>query len=235
MTPFTKSLLFSTFTLFLTGSIAASEPTQPFYPYFGLEFKWQNTEGKKDWNKLISKSYPGATLYVGERFAKHAGIEIGYSETTRKTRTHTFATGENFFNNGNTAGAQTKTSLKFRTAYFDLNGYYPLNKSFELIGSIGGGLIRPSVKIGTTGFRFNDAIALAATKAKIKGLIRLGAGVQFLFTDCINIRGMLRWESTSLYRVDGFYNSQQTSIHTNSLRHLFKDTYSANIGLFIKF
>lgn len=222
---------------------AEAEP-EFFYPYLGLDLKWQRTEGRGDWNRLVPRTYPGAAIFTGERFNQYWGLELGYSETTKKTKVHTFANGENFYNNGNTANAITRVSTKFRSLYLDLNAYYPLNPCFELIGSIGAGLVRPKVKVhilnlglvnGHTGFSASDAADLSTTKGKTRGFFRLGAGAQAFISDSVGIRALFRWETTSTARVKGRYDFQQNTIQSAGVRRMFKDTFSITLGAFCKF
>jgi hypothetical protein len=270
MKPYSKSsILFTIFVMITTGNViaqpivaptmakTASTPIPPvpatestpttdpetFYPYLGLDFKWQRTEGKNDWNKVIAKNYPGASIYAGERFCKNWGIEFGYGETLQKTKTHSFTNGETFFDSRNASGAIVSTKVKFRSGYFDLNGYYPITPCFDLIASVGGGLVRPKIRVNipvsgpanrTTGFFPQDVNALHSIKGKTRGFARLGAGLQYLISDCIGLRGMVRWETTSFARAHGRFDFQQGSINTGELRRPFKDTVSATVGIFCK-
>lgn len=223
--------------------IAALEatPSDPgldyFYPYAGVDVRWQQTKGKSDWNKVLVKSYPSGTLYFGERFDTNWGVEFGYTQTTARKHKHNF-TGDTFFNAQNTNGAQTTVKTMFRSGHADLNIYYPLG-CLELIGSLGGGLIKPKIRFAVsnpgpyTGFFAQNAASLATTRVKTKGFVRLGAGAQYLFNEVVGIRGMLRWESTSFLKAEGHYNLPHSTIH--SLRKIFKDSYSVSLGLFFKF
>jgi len=242
MKRFAKSLL-------VIGSIAAAGTAsadwfEGFAPYLGVDAKWQNTQGKSDWKKVIPKNYWGGTVYVGSRFDNCWGLEFGFTETQRKSKTHSFAAGENFFGNGDTGGAVTRVRNRFHNWHLDVNGYWPVDDCWELIGSIGFGWMKPKVSVavnnlgnGATGFFPLDGAALATTHGKARGVFRVGAGAQYMATDCLGLRAIARWENTSTLRVDGNYGNRDpnSTINYSALKKMFKDTYSVAFGAFWKF
>jgi len=212
-------------------------------PYGGVEAKWQNLVGRSDWSKVLNRSAWGGSVFVGARFMEYLGLEFGYTDLFAKTRNHTFAPGENFFRNGDTGRAETKVTTRFSSGYVDLNGYYPcFDGCFDFIGSLGVSAMEPRVNIdivnfgeGDTGFNIDDGNRLERIKGVPKAIFRLGAGAQYMFCDCVGLRGMIRFENTSAlrFRVPG--ERFTAPFNTDALRRPFKDSVSVALGVFAAF
>lgn len=212
-------------------------------PYGGLEAKWQSLAGRSHWSRVLNRSAWGGSIFVGSRFMEFLGLEFGYTDLFTKTRKHTFAAGEDFFRNGNTDRAETHITTRFSSGYVDLNGYYPcFNDCFDFIGSLGVAAMEPRVNItipnlGTdeTGFNTDDGARLERIKGASKAIFRLGAGAQYMFCDCVGLRGMVRYENTSAlrFRVPG--ERFTAPFNTDALRRPFKDSISVALGVFAAF
>jgi opacity protein-like surface antigen len=147
-------------------------------------------------------------------------------------------------------GVQTKIDTQLRGIHLDLNVYYPLSDCWDIVGSMGAGVIKPKITLSvlsntlpktnptlsnTPGLFPNDAIALASTKGKTKTVFRIGLGSQYMLSEAVGIRANLRWESTTSLRVDGNYQFQQSSLNTTGLRKIFINTASLSVGVSYKF
>lgn len=115
-------------------------------------------------------------------------------------------------------GAQRRSG---RTAhisggYLDLVGYLPAMDCLELMGTVG---------IGYDSFRYHTRLGDSRTANGVVGRVR--AGANWMFTECVGIRGLVGWESTSTLRRrnnnDGFGN------------HRARDSFLASLGIFFKF
>lgn len=228
---------------------------EPFYffdkfcPFIGIDYKGTELRGRSDWKPLLAKYYNGGSVYAGAKFNKYMGFEFGFTETTRETWVHVFGDTENFFDNGNTAGAQSYVRSRFAGYYLDLNFYYPCFKQyFQVVTALGIARIRPRLNLlipalgnngtppTTSGFFEMDARILEQTHGVIKYLPRVGFGAQNYLKDCFGWRLMLWWDQTSRLRVDGpFVNFEQGTIESNSLRRAFKDSISITVGFFYHF
>lgn len=247
--------------LVLVGAMVSAGAASAFIdevcPYVGAEYQQLWLKGRHFWHNRVAKSYPGASIFLGAKFSPCWGAEIGYSFTGRKRRTTgfdrtNFGTGLLFPATFFDPNLRVRTSTRFNSFYFDLNGYVPLDDCWELIGSVGISAMKPKVSAHferstfttvTNPFFANNGNGFGSHHGKSKAVWRLGVGAQYGFTECVFIRGMIRWQGTSALRVnrrdDGFFN--RTAFNTNTFfngghrNKPFRDAVSASLGLFLKF
>lgn len=237
--------------VFATGAVAANG-LDGITPYVGMDGKWQLTRGKGEWKKIVRKEYGGGTVYLGTKYCDRFGLELGFSQTFKRRKTHPFASGEDFFENGDTGGAVMRVSNKFTTLHVDVNGYIPVTNCWEFIGSVGFGWVKPQVKVRvpviagpginsllftTPGFFPQDAAALTTLHGRYRMALRLGAGLQLMVNKCFGVRSIVRWEGTSAVRLHGnFEGANRLSIlNFDPTRHMFRDTVSVALGVFWNF
>lgn len=223
-----------------------------FNPYLGIDSKWQKIGLHKDWKRAVENKRWGTTFFLGNRFCDYLGLELGYSQTTRKIKAHLFAPGEDFFNNGDTAGAIMRTTTRFNSYHIDVNSYWPINPCIDLIGSLGYGWVQPKVSVDiltlaspslnpnlpiNTGFFLQDATTLTTIQGRDKGVFRVGAGAQFMICDFVGIRGLVRLETTNSLRLKGDFERRDpnSTIEFGNVRRMFKDSYSVALGIFWNF
>jgi hypothetical protein len=198
-------------------------------PYVGLEYKYQIMKGKDDWSKVLPKNFHNLGIFVGDRFMKNVGVELGYERSLRKTKDASFAVTDTFF--GGNPGAATTTSAKVRLSSFhlDLMGYMPLgDDDFELIGTIGLASAKPKVDISnnpTTGFE--------TVSGKRKTLPRIGFGAQYQEEGSMfGVRGLVRWEGTSRLRAN---LGTLTNTFPNASTKIYKSGVSLAVAGFVSF
>lgn len=242
----------SLFSLFVsTQSFAFSLPYplcefDKFCPFAGIEFKGTQIRGRKDWKPLLEKDYCGGNVYVGAKIHRYFGLEFGWFETTRETKTHLFGNQEDFFANGNTTGVQTFIQTRFSGYYLDLNAYYPCFKEyFQVVTAVGIARVRPRINIDIprigqdlvpSGFFERDILILRETQGNTRYLPRVGFGVQNYLKDCFGWRIMLFWEETSRLRVRGLYNSfRQQTIDASQVTQAYMDSLAITVGFFVHF
>lgn len=227
-------------------------------PYVGGEYEWTSTSGNRDHHhgRGFAKSYNGGNFFIGGRWCDF-GVEVGYDFTQRKNRRHarTFTQDQLanvigadraaafFAGTGNTGAAFSRTRSRFNGWHIDLNGYMPVCDCFELIGQIGYGWMKPHVSsafaltnnvAGVTlpGFtaRGNALVHRLHSRGGYKGVFRLGAGGQYMVTDCVGLRGMLRWKNMNQLR-SGVRGDDNFRRH----HHKARDAFSLAAGVFVKF
>jgi hypothetical protein len=99
--------------------------------------------------------------------------------------------------------------------YLDLVGYLPAMDCLELMGTVGIGY--DSARISTLNFG-------SRTANGVVGRIRIGAN--YMFSECIGIRGLVGWESTSTLRRRN---------NNDGFNHRLGDSFLASLGVFFKF
>lgn len=221
--------------LMLVGALAASGSAAAnmidnICPYIGIDYKQLWVKGKGFWSNKIAKSFPGGTVYLGTNFTECFGAEVGYSWTMRKHHRGAIIGGPLFPTPNN---AIVRTHTRFHSFHFDLNGYVPLDNCWELIGSIGIGSMKPRVEAvveNQGGLTTDQVNIIQSVNGKSKAVWRLGVGAQFLFTECVGARAMLRWEATESLRITGLgFGSERHG------RKAFKDAVSLAAGVFVRF
>lgn len=212
-----KSLLF--ITTFLLGSSAAYG-FDGFSPYVGLEGIWQYTALKNQVTDNVNirrsalpKSYWGGNIFLGGRFCDMWGLELGYSLTTKRSRNHRVD--------------DSKFSNRFSTVYLDLNGYLPLDNCWDLIGSIGVAAVKPKFNETESDGTPIDGLSISN---KSRAAFRLGAGAQYMITECFGIRALVRWETTSSLRTRVAVAGAQTFTFKP-----FRDSVIGSLGVFWRF
>lgn len=197
------------------GSSAAS--MAEVKPYAGVDYYqvWMEGKGSVTLNNTavngkdaFRKSYPGASVYAGIKFMEYVGAELGADWS--KTKTQTTASGANSVSN----------KVKRNGGHLDLVGFWPvLCGKVDLIGSLGAGLLKPKFDSSVNGVG-------VTTTSKSKTVARIGVGANYLFTEMLGARVLVRWEGTSHLKAN-FSNTGEVKP--------FKNTTSLTLGAFAQF
>lgn len=223
-------------TLLAAGNAAASI-VEDVCPYVGADYRQLWIKGRGFWSDRVAKSFPGGTLFIGAKFTENFGMEAGYNWSVHKHSTTNVVfpnpglvtrTGRVIPTTGN-----IKARTRFTSFYVDLNGYVPLDNCWELIGSIGLGSMKPklSVTVINAGTLLPaQQTALQSINGRARSVWRVGVGAQYLFTESVGVRGLVRYEGTDGLR-----------IHNNNInafgisQKAFKDAVSLALGFFVRF
>ncbi len=120
---------------------------------------------------LKAKKKPGLNLFVGSRFNKYFGAEVGYGMIVKAKTVD--SDGDVFVN-------------KVRNMYFDLLGYVPVSNQVDLIGALGIGKLKSKVAI--------NGVNAIHPDLKSKAGIRVGAGAQYNIDNNWAARAMVRYQ-----------------------------------------
>lgn len=233
-------------------------------PYLGAEYEWSRMKGAganrldmmdrvESLSRFYPKSYSGANFFVGSRWCDF-GAEIGYMFTGKKSKTQHRGTQriqdnafEQFDNFSSDAfgflgtGDALKTTVKLNGFHLDFAGYMPVCDCWELIGTLGYGWEKAKVTIRGTHLGANVTAGLPVAESlrihsKYKGMFRLGVGTQYMITDCVGVRGMIRWKNTEKLCVKIRNANPNAAIPFDDIAFKpFKDTISLAVGAFVKF
>lgn len=195
-----------------------------FNPYVGADYyqvwmKGKDITGVADsGKKLFPKSYPGATLYVGNKFTESFGLELGLDASAQEKKDFSGSYGV-------PAVLFSGTTKVRRTGWhLDVVGFIPMNECVNLLGSIGYGWLRPKTDVEST-----PAVGISF-KAKDHSVVRVGAGADWMATDVFGVRAKLGWETTSMLR----FNQTSPGVSDQKVK-LFKDSLTLAVGAFFKF
>lgn len=201
-----------------------------FCPVIGIDYYQVWMKAKNGFSNFAAKNYPGGTIYVGAKFADCLGFEIGYDTSTNKSRNWTVPAG--------TFGAATSvtgtTKIRRSGGHIDLIGYMPIDcfDCVELFGSIGYGWVEPKITVTTSSVVDPFGGAIATTSGKGRSVLRLGAGINYMLSECIGVRAKIGYESTSSIRVNGNANFVNNTTLTNKP---FRGSATLALGAFLKF
>lgn len=211
------------------GSVSA-DVIADLNPYIGADYYQAWMKPKGDYNKVLPKDFPGATIYVGTKFHESFGIELGYDWSARKKKDFTVQSGTGFFGGPkNTFSGSTK--VRRTGGHIDLVGFLPVAECFDLLGSIGFGWVQTKINTTINGPVTGHASALQSMSGKGRGVFRVGVGGSYMVTDMVGLRAKLGWESTSSLRANG--NQAFTSFGFG--QKPYKGTTSVSVGAFVKF
>jgi hypothetical protein len=199
-------------------------------PLAGIDYQQIWMQGKGDWNNLFPKSFPGATAYVGARFCECLGVELGYDWGAKESKNFTLPAGSSFFGQTVTTAVTGTARVRRQGGHLDLIGYLPIVDCIELMGVIGVGYVYPKVSISTSGVTpLDSGLQSVATKGKTVARIRLGGN--YMFTECIGVRALVGWESTSSLRLKGNNNFSISNLNNKGWR----GSTTVATGVFVKF
>lgn len=127
----------------------------------------------------------GPGVFVGTRLHENFGLEAGYTIVGKSRVKRDYNFGDS---------VKSDATVKHRNVYLDANGYLPVNESVDLIGSVGVGQLKSTMKgdaVYTPAGGASQNIALKKESSKKTGL-RLGLGAQYKITENVGTRLMLR-------------------------------------------
>lgn len=192
--------------------------------YAGVEATYQQMSGAGDFNGVVNPNYYNGGVYIGTKFYDNWGLEIGYNSSTARTQSKSFAPGSTEFNTTLTAGqnATLKTKVTLSTFYLDILGYMPINRNWNVIGTIGAGLVRAKIRDnGSVGAPPAVVNALQNVNSYNTVIARLGVGPEFRHKH-FGIRGKVFWENTCRLRLQ--------SVGPNVSQTFLKDSFGLAIG-----
>lgn len=199
-----------------------------YEPYLGIEYKNHFLEGKGDWERVLPKEYNSGKLFIGAKFTKYFGIELGYTSAIRKTQNASLASGEIFLGDvvPDLVTLNTTTKVKPVSWDLDLNGYFPIQDNFDLIATLGLALnkidINSDLTVQVIGTDIDDAVINAKAKPTI--IPRLGLGSENKFGN-FRIRARILWENTGKIRL------KDAGLDENDPRDAFKDSFGFSLSL----
>lgn len=194
-------------------------------PVIGMDYYqvWMRVKNNFASVMATRSRYPGFTFYVGARLSECFGVELGYENSSNKTRNFHFTNGRGFDVEGNVKVRRSGTHL-------DFIAYIPLDciNRVEMFGSLGYGYLQPKVKLNIIGTRDSNIVVGSETiKPRNSGLLRAGVGVNYMITDCLGLRIKSGFEYTSTLK------SSRYSIHPDN--KFFWNSATLALGVFSKF
>lgn len=229
----------------LAYSLSTFPEVRPYMrPYIGADVTLRHMGFKPGFGKgLFEPTVPQGNAYVGVQLTDYLALEGGYEAIRKRTKTAILRPGDFSLGSGQIAlGDPTEGHTfkeEFKGWHIDLIGIVPCllpcDPSLQFFG--GAGVSRKKIRLVDTQVSENGVPlpqatidTLRRTLVKRKSFLRLSAGVQSLITDYIGIRAIVNWENTARF---GYLKSQENPSGSTSAN--LKNTFSAGLGVFVKF
>lgn len=204
----------------------------------GADVKLANLNSKWPWNQIFPQTYTGGSIYIGTRFYKYYGLEVGYDFLPRTTRNVSLLRSGTFFNVPVPSDFGVTTQISVREWRADFNLYWPVqdDESFTLLAALGVGYFK-TILNGNLRPNNNTIFNTVITGTKINPLYvwRFGLGFQSMLTNTLGIRALVRWEGTSKLTITGNANFNGLLTASGVTNNPFKNVVVVNVGFFTMF
>lgn len=231
MKKLTKSLVMAS-AMTVAGS-ASADIFDCFCPFLGVDYYQAWMYPQTPWNTIFPKQFPGGTLYTGAKFSECFGFEVGYDTSVKKSHAWNLNRGITFFNGTTTVPISGTVKMRRSGGHIDFLAFWPFANCFEFFGAIGWGYVEPKFWVFTNVRDNIDRVntTILSLHGEGRSVLRLGAGVNYMLTDCIGVRAKVGYESTSSLRIKG--NPNFTALGFN--QRGFRGTGTFAAGAFIRF
>lgn len=212
------------------GSVSAGTLLESlnFNPYIGWEYQYQHIKGNGPYSQFMPANFQNQAIFLGNKYHKNFGIEIGYYHTLKKSQGSAELT--QFWGIPANGSTFVMGQMRNQGFSFEWDVYYPLDKYFNLMGIIGIVTMHPNLEIYTSP-NTNLATALRTVYGKNKTILRLGIGGDYEEKHW-GARGRIFWDKTqNLYvNVDNVGN-----VFTTITPEAFKQACTFTVGIYYKF
>ncbi len=200
-----KSCLSVLIMLLLVGNAteAAVVKSITLEPYIGAEYQYQHIKPNINYHPIISANFETGAAFIGTKFSKHLGAELGYYKSLKASQQQALISGFGNFSDIAFTEVLSRTHIKGFTA--DLDIYYALDAKFNIYAVLGFATMHPTISIHATtpaGQTFTESFlqdALPTIKGKNTTVPRLGMGVEYI-EQLWGIRMRVLWLNTQKLR-----------------------------------
>lgn len=211
-------------------------------PYIGADAQFRQM--KFDPNRganVFKKNFPQGNIFAGLKFSDYVGIEVGFEGTNKRSRNSRILPSQYSVGGEpvqpNDAAHPSRFQDNISTArihgpHVNMVGTFALldDPRLALIGSIGVSRLKMSLRY-TAHIDDEGFLGISRNFVQRKSILRLGAGIQHMITDCIGVRGVLSWENTGKFN---HILPRETGVHP-SVFAAVKNSFSYGFGVFVNF
>ncbi len=216
----------------LMGSMSASNAASYFNcfifkPYGGIEYQYEHIKSRDPYHLLLSANFQYANLFVGAKYHKNFGLEIGYYRSL-KTSQNQFQ----FYNWGGQLASGITAAISrtsFKGFSFDWSGYYKLDPDFNVFASLGLVTMHETLTASATGSS-DLAPAIGLLKGKNTTVPRVGGGVEYLYGHW-GLRSRLFWIYTQNVKLN--VTASQALVPTIKEK-AYLQAVEATVGIFYR-
>jgi len=201
-----------------------------FNPYIGMEYQYQHIKANRDWTKVMPASFQNGAIFLGNKYHKHFGIELGYYQNYKKSyRLRSVNSFDGVVADAPNAEVTTRLRLKGFSLEWDV--YWPLDPNFNLIFISSLVTVHPDITIQSTGSGSDLATALTKVKGRNRTILRLGLGTEYVEKHW-GARGRVLWDHTQHLHLE--VNDAQAAYQSLTAK-VFKQAITVTVGLFFRF
>jgi len=199
--------------------------------YLGVDYKYRSMKGRSAANynlrQVLSKTYSSAEIYFMHRFYNNVGINLGYEQSKKENKRHTFSANELYLGDTQNAGDQIFTHARIKAGHLDVVGFYEVSNKVDAIGQLGLAIMQVAITGNTIA---NNVTASIVASRNYRVIPRIGLGMQYFPIKHLGVRATLNWEGTNMYRI---YMTDEDGVR-RSVKP-YKQSWSAAIGLVGRF
>ncbi len=148
-------------------------------PYLGVEYQYEHIKADSNWREILSANYNNVAIFVGAKYHKNFGFEIGYYHWIKVAQEQDQVTA---FNNQAVNGngvAPTKARMAFKGFSIDWDIYYPLDPNFNVYLILGLATMHPHFEF-TSPASNNFGTAFNKITGNNRTVPRLGGGMEYV-------------------------------------------------------
>jgi len=200
-----------------------------FNPYIGVEYQYEHIKGNLDWSRILPANFQNGAIFLGNKYHKNFGIELGYYQRLRRSRN--VSAMSSFDGVAASATAESTATMKMKGFSFEWDVYLPLdaNFNFMIISSLV--TVHPEISITNTGGSSNLATALTNVKGRNRTILRFGVGAEY-FEQSWGARGRVLWDHTHHLHIDV---NNAVGTFPALTDKAFKQAITVTAGVFYKF
>lgn len=199
-----------------------------FKPYLGIEYQYEHIKSRDPYHLLLSANFQYANLFLGAKYHKNFGVEIGYYRSL-KTSQNQFQ----FYNWGGQLASGITAAISrtsFKGFSFDWSGYYKLDPDFNIFASLGLVTMHETLTVSATGSS-DLAPAIGLISGKNTTAPRVGGGVEYLYGHW-GLRSRLFWVYTQNIKLN--VTAAQAIVPTIKEK-AYLQAVEATVGIFYRF
>lgn len=198
-----------------------------FKPYLGIEYQYEHIKSRDPYHLLLSANFQYANLFLGAKYHKNFGVEIGYYRSL-KTSQNQFQ----FYNWGGSLASGITAAISrtsFKGFSFDWSAYYQLDPDFNVFASLGLVTMHETLEAYATGSS-DLAPAIGLLTGKNTTVPRIGGGVEYLYGHW-GLRSRLFWVYTQNVKLN---SAAAQAIVPTIKNNPYLQAIEATVGVFYR-
>lgn len=202
-----------------------------FDPYMGAEYSYTHIKLTPGWTQILPSNFTNWGIFVGNRYHKNFGIELGYYHTIKKHQQSSFLLGFGTPQPGGGPGTTLVVgSMRNQGFIFEWDAFYQLDPNFEVLALIALVTTHPNVQFTASGNTGLDEALMTVTGSN-KPILRLGVGYEYREKRW-GARGKVCWDGTQTMKLNVSYVGNN---YTYLTPNAFKQAITVSVGVFYRF